>query len=129
MDANLWPINSSRGSFWDRLRAAEAEPYVWGQAGPPATIEHAGATLTISRGVLDDALPDLMEVYREAWRRDAIHRRAMRRLKVADLDAYERLLQLQRWAEAARQDRLLREREARRCPTCGCDPMEHDRLD
>jgi hypothetical protein len=100
------------------------QPYHWGSVGPGAlTVERTGAMVPVSAELLADALPpiDLAEMLR----REAIHHRAMRRLKLADPTGYDRLQTLIRWAEAARQDREAREAEARRCPHCGCDPQEH----
>jgi hypothetical protein len=112
------------GTILDYIRAQEDQPYVWGSAGPPAEVEHLGVMVPIHQTVLDDVIPNLWDSFREMLRRDAIRRQAMRRLLAADPEGYARLQQLLRWAEAARQDREDREREARRCPTCGCDPLE-----
>jgi hypothetical protein len=115
-----------RGDFWAAVQAAEGQPYNWGNAGPgSATIERISAMVPVSSEQLADMLPAID--FAEMWRQDAIHRRAMRRLKLADPAGYDRLQRLLRLAAAARADREDREHEARRCPTCGCDPVrDHD---
>jgi hypothetical protein len=128
VDANLWPLNSERG-FWERLRADADESYVWGNAGP-TTVKTASAVVPVSTELLDDVLAfDFAGSLFEMMRQDAIYHRSMRRLKVADPAGYDRLKALLRLGEAARLDREDREREARRCPTCGCDPEEHNDRD
>lgn len=112
------------GSIAAYIQAMEDQPYVWGAVGPPAEVRTASATLPISRTVLDDVSFDLWGLFREMLRREAIYRRSMRRLKEADPEGYERLQRLIRLGEAARLDREDRERQARLCPTCGCDPEE-----
>ena len=124
-----WPLNShqhDRQAFWDAVQSQADQPYVWGAVGPPAAIEHQGAMVLISGTVLDDIVPNLWDSFREMLRREAIYRRSMRRLKVADPEGYDRLQYLLRLGTAARLDREEREAEARRCPTCGCDPQEHE---
>jgi hypothetical protein len=129
-DASPWPRMPEAARRFSGNPQAEAmvtaleygQPYQWGKVGPPATIEHAGAVVPVSQTMLDDMSYDVWGSIREMMRRDAIRRRAMRRLKLADPAGYARLQALLRLGEAARRDREDREREARRCPTCGCDP-------